>query len=76
MGSTVCGDEVLCNRGYPLWGIMRKGARVVSYLQENDYNDGTKACSLPRERSEARTEHVQNVKVAALMIWKTSELEG
>lgn len=72
----MCRDEALCSRGYPFWGIMRKGARVVSYLQENGYNDGTKACSLPRERSEARTEQVQNVKVAALMILKTSELEG
>lgn len=37
-------------------GIMRKGTRIVSYLQEDDYNDGTKACSLHQKRSEVRTE--------------------
>ena len=58
-----------------MWSIMRKGARIVSYLQENDYNDGTTAGSLYRDRSEARTEQVQNVKVAMSMVLKTSELE-
>lgn len=60
----------------PFVGVMRNGAQIVSPSQENGYNVGTQVHLSHKERTEARTEQVYDVKVAEAMVSRTSELEG
>lgn len=54
--------------------VMNRGARIVSRLQEN--GDGTRVGLSHKERTEARTEQMCDVKAAEVMVSRTSALEG